>query len=128
MYGLRMKMSGHHLHMPNRHAMAVRMSHMVHSQLFWPLVAVAFLLGAVIGLIIIGALIIIAIAAPHIATHDPILSMSGIPGETGRLPGKVPCIPIFGCEEATHIMGLDLNGRDLFSRVIFGTRTSLFVT
>ena len=54
MYGLRMKMSGHHLHTPSRHAMAVRMSHMVHSQLFWPLVAVAILLGAVIGLIILG--------------------------------------------------------------------------
>ena len=83
--------------------------------------------SAIIGLIIIGLLIFIAVAAPLIATHDPILSMIGIPGETGRLPAKGPCIPAFGCEDAMHIMGLDLNARDLFSRVIYGTRTSLFV-
>ena len=83
--------------------------------------------SAVIGLIIITVLLLIAVAAPLIATHDPILSMIGVPGETGRLPGKVPCLPLFGCGDAIHLMGLDLNGRDLFSRVIYGTRTSLFV-
>ncbi len=83
--------------------------------------------SAVIGLIIITVLLLIAVAAPLLATHDPILSMIGLPGETGRLPGKVPCLPLFGCEEAIHLMGLDLNGRDLFSRVIYGTRSSLFV-
>jgi len=83
--------------------------------------------SAVIGLIIITVLLLIAVAAPLIATHDPILSMIGVPGETGRLPGKVPCLPLFGCEDAIHLMGLDLNGRDLFSRVIYGTRSSLFV-
>jgi ABC-type dipeptide/oligopeptide/nickel transport system permease subunit len=83
--------------------------------------------SAIIGLIIIGLLIITAVGAPLIATHDPILSMIGQPGETGRLPAKTPCIRILGCEDAQHIMGLDLNARDLFSRVIFGARTSLFV-
>ncbi len=83
--------------------------------------------SAIIGLIIIGALIMIAIAAPLIATHDPILSMIGQPGETGRLQSKPPCIPLFGCQDTLHIMGLDLNARDLFSRVIFGARTSLSV-
>ena len=83
--------------------------------------------SALIGLIVIGGLLVIAVAAPLIATHDPILSMIGVPGETGRLPGKAPCFPLFGCADATHLMGLDLNGRDLFSRVIYGTRTSLFV-
>lgn len=83
--------------------------------------------SALVGLFIIGALLLIAIFAPIVATHDPILSMIGQPGETGRLPSKPPCIPIFGCEDAPHIMGLDLNGRDIFSRVVFGTRTSLYV-
>ncbi len=83
--------------------------------------------SAIIGIIIISGLLLTALTAPLIATHDPIVSMIGQPGETGRLPGKVPCVPLFGCEEASHLMGLDLNARDLFSRVIFGTRTSLFV-
>lgn len=83
--------------------------------------------SGVLGILIIAALILIAIFAPQIATHDPILSMIGVPGETGRLPGKPPCIPLFGCEETLHIMGLDLNARDLYSRVIYGSRTSLSV-
>lgn len=83
--------------------------------------------SAIIGIVIIFGLLFIAVAAPLIATHDPIQSMIGQPGETGKLTGKPPCIPIQGCEEPQHLMGLDLNGRDLFSRVIYGTRTSLFV-
>jgi peptide/nickel transport system permease protein len=83
--------------------------------------------SAIIGIFIIGTLIMIAIAAPLIATHDPILSMIGQAGETGRLPGKAPCIHLLGCEDVQHLMGLDLNARDLFSRIIFGTRISLLV-
>lgn len=83
--------------------------------------------SAILGMIVIGLLVFTAIAAPLIATHDPIKTMIGVPGETGRLPSKKPCIPAFGCEGTLHILGLDLNARDLFSRVIFGTRTSLSV-
>lgn len=83
--------------------------------------------SALLGSAVIGALVIIAIFAPVFATHDPIQTMIGVPGETGRLPSKPPCIPILGCEEPQHILGLDLNARDLYSRVIYGTRTSLSV-
>ncbi len=83
--------------------------------------------SAVAGMIVIGSLLLIALAAPVFATHDPILSMIGQPGETGRLQAKLPCIPLLGCEDAPHYMGLDLNARDLYSRVIYGTRTSLSV-
>ena len=83
--------------------------------------------SAVLGMLIIGALVIIAIAAPVFATHDPIKTMIGVPGEVGRLPSKPPCIPILGCEDPQHILGLDLNARDLYSRVIYGARTSLSV-
>ena len=83
--------------------------------------------SAILGMGIIGLLLLTALAAPIIATHDPIKTMIGVAGETGRLPSKPPCIPLFGCEEPIHILGLDLNARDLFSRVIFGTRTSLSV-
>ncbi len=83
--------------------------------------------SALLGMGIIGALVFIAIFAPLFATHDPILTMIGVPGETGRLPSKPPCIPILGCEDPQHILGLDLNARDLYSRIIYGTRTSLSV-
>ncbi len=83
--------------------------------------------SAVLGMSIIGLLLITAVAAPIFATHDPIKTMIGVPGETGRLPSKPPCIPMFGCEDPMHILGLDLNARDLYSRVIYGTRTSLSV-
>ncbi len=47
----------------------------------------------------------------------------------GRLPGRTPCIHLLGCsiEEPEHLMGLDLNGRDMFSRVLYGARYSLMV-
>ncbi len=83
--------------------------------------------SAILGMSIIGLLALTAIAAPIFATHDPIKTMIGVPGETGRLPSKPPCIPMFGCEDPMHILGLDLNARDLYSRVIYGTRTSLSV-
>ena len=83
--------------------------------------------SAILGMSVIGTLIFVALAAPLIATHDPIQPMIGVPGETGRLPSKPPCIPLFGCEDPLHILGLDLNARDLFSRVVFGSRASLSV-
>jgi ABC-type dipeptide/oligopeptide/nickel transport system permease subunit len=83
--------------------------------------------SAVIGLTMIGFLIIVTIFAPVFATHDPLMSMIGVPGEVPPLPRKPSCIPAFGCEEPLHILGLDLNARDVYSRIIYGTRTSLFV-
>ncbi len=85
--------------------------------------------SAVIGLVIIAALILCAIFAPVIANYDPLLPMIGQPGHTGRLPAQPPCIHLLGCsvELPQHYLGLDLNARDLFSRVIFGSRVSLVV-
>jgi peptide/nickel transport system permease protein len=83
--------------------------------------------SAVMGLSIIILLILVAVFADVIATHDPLLSMIGIPGEVPPIPRKPPCIPLFGCEEPLHYLGLDLNGRDIFSRIVHGARTSLFV-
>jgi peptide/nickel transport system permease protein len=83
--------------------------------------------SAVVGMVIIALLLLTAVFANVIATHDPLLSMIGIPGEIPPVPRKAPCIPLFGCEEPMHLMGLDLNGRDVFSRIVFGARVSLFV-
>lgn len=82
--------------------------------------------AGVIGLIIIGALILIALFAPVIAPHDPTVDFLDEEGSTRRDP---PCVHIFGCDEdkPQHILGLDGNGRDLFSRIVYGTRVSLSV-
>ncbi|MCC6614445.1 MAG: ABC transporter permease [Anaerolineae bacterium] len=85
--------------------------------------------SAVLGLIIIGLLLLIALLAPAIAPYDPIQSMIGQPGHSGQLPRKPPCIHLLGCsvEEPEHLMGLDLNARDVFSRILFGAWNSLRV-
>jgi ABC-type dipeptide/oligopeptide/nickel transport system permease subunit len=85
--------------------------------------------SAVLGLIILLSLLLIALLAPLIANYDPLQSMIGQPGHSGQLPGKAPCIHALGCDitEPEHYFGLDLNARDLFSRIVYGARISLFV-
>lgn len=89
--------------------------------------------SAMIGFWIIVIMVIMAVFAPVIATHDPLEPMIGIEefyredGSVAPAPRQPPCIPAFGCENPPHIMGLDLNGRDMFSRIVYGARTSLFV-
>ncbi|TAK13790.1 MAG: ABC transporter permease [Anaerolineae bacterium] len=82
--------------------------------------------NAIIGATILAFLILVAIFAPALAPYDPTLSLLDIEPVTIR---QEPCIHLFGCPEdqAQHIMGLDGNARDQFSRVIFGTRISLFI-
>ncbi len=85
--------------------------------------------SAVVGIGIILFMVFIAVAAPVISPYSPIQSMIGQPGHTGQLPRKPPCIHLLGCpaEEPEHLMGLDLNARDMFSRVLWGAQTSLVV-
>ncbi len=80
----------------------------------------------VVGLVIVGVLIIVAAFAPLIAPHDPTQDFLSEEGSTRRDP---PCVHVFGCdpEKPQHILGLDGNGRDLFSRVVYGTRVSLSI-
>jgi ABC-type dipeptide/oligopeptide/nickel transport system permease subunit len=82
--------------------------------------------SAVAGMTILFILILVAIFAPLIAPYDPIQVLIGV--EDVKKRGE-PCIHLLGCpkEEPQHIMGLDGNVRDEFSRVIFGTRASLTV-
>jgi ABC-type dipeptide/oligopeptide/nickel transport system permease subunit len=75
------------------------------------------------GMIILALLVLIAIFAPLIAPYDPTQLLKT---ETRRDP---PCIHLFGCpeEKAQHLFGIDGNSRDLFSRVLYGSRLSLQV-
>jgi peptide/nickel transport system permease protein len=67
---------------------------------------------AMLGLGIVIVLILIAIFAPLISTHDPI---SRIKEDSSLPPNKA------------HFFGTDLLGRDIFSRVIYGSRISIQV-
>ncbi|MEA3310006.1 MAG: ABC transporter permease [Chloroflexota bacterium] len=82
--------------------------------------------SAIIGLGILGILILTAILAPLIAPYDPEGVLIGIEDIKKR---SAPCIHLWGCpaDQPQHILGVDGNVRDEFSRVIYGTRYSLFI-
>ncbi|HEY3678769.1 MAG TPA: ABC transporter permease [Bradyrhizobium sp.] len=66
--------------------------------------------GAVVGMIVIATFIVLALFAPLIAPYDPIAT-------SWSLVRKPP--------SALHWFGTDDLGRDVLSRVIYGTRASL---
>ncbi len=74
--------------------------------------------GAVIGLYVFLATIAIAILAPVLAPHDPILQNRG-----------ALLVPPFWMEggSLTYPLGTDAVGRDILSRLIYGARFSLFI-
>jgi peptide/nickel transport system permease protein len=80
--------------------------------------------SGMIGLGIVVALILMALFAPLIAPYPP---NEVLIGKEDVGPRDPPCVHILGCDESIpqHIMGLDGNVRDEFSRVIFGSRVSL---
>ncbi len=83
--------------------------------------------SAVVGMVILGFLILVAIFANVIAPYDPIEVLIGV--EDGVKKRSAPCVHILGCPEdqPQHIMGIDGNVRDQFSRVIYGSRISLMI-
>jgi peptide/nickel transport system permease protein len=81
---------------------------------------------AMVGLFILGVLTFTAIFAPVIAPYDPLQQLIGIEDVTRRDP---PCIHALGCpaDQPQHLMGLDGNVRDMFSRMVYGARYSLLI-
>jgi ABC-type dipeptide/oligopeptide/nickel transport system permease subunit len=77
--------------------------------------------SAQVGMTILGLMILIAIFAPLIAPYDPTAIIL-----TAKRR-EAPCIHLLGCpaDQPQHIFGIDGNSRDLFSRVLFGSRLSL---
>lgn len=65
----------------------------------------------ILGFLLIAAALLVAIFAPFIAPHDPLAS--GVDMLTGPTQD--------------HWLGTDEIGRDVFSRLIFGARTSLAI-
>ena len=62
------------------------------------------------GALVLAAAIVAALAAPVLAPHDPLRQDLG---NTLARPGR------------THLLGTDNVGRDVLSRVVWGTRVSL---
>jgi ABC-type dipeptide/oligopeptide/nickel transport system permease subunit len=86
--------------------------------------------SAVVGMIVLGILILIALTAQWIAPYDPIKSMLDVKGYPVKpVKRSAPCIHALGCpaDKPQHIMGLDGNNRDEFSRLLYGTRLSLMI-
>jgi peptide/nickel transport system permease protein len=79
-----------------------------------------------IGAAVLGVLVLVAVAAPWLGTVDPTLfdaaSRDLVPGRTGTI------VTLDG-ETLEHrfLFGSDSYGRDIYSRVLYGTRVSLFV-
>lgn len=82
--------------------------------------------SAIIGGTILILLVLVAIFAPLIAPYDPTEVLIGKEDIRKRAD---PCIHLLGCpeDEPQHILGVDGNVRDVFSRIIYGTRVSLFI-
>jgi peptide/nickel transport system permease protein len=82
--------------------------------------------SAVVGMVILGILILIALTAQWIAPYDPLQVLLGVESVKAR---QAPCIHALGCpsDQPQHIMGVDGNVRDQFSRMLYGTRLSLMV-
>lgn len=80
--------------------------------------------SAIVGAVMLFFLIVTAIFAPLIATHDPEMVLLGIENVKRRSP---PCIHLLGCppDQPQHLMGVDGNVRDFFSRMVYGSRLSL---
>jgi peptide/nickel transport system permease protein len=72
--------------------------------------------GALIGFALIGLFVFVAVFAPLIAPEDP------RSGDLNRLAGS--CCP---GPSADHWFGVDQQGRDEFSRIVYGARYSLLI-
>lgn len=82
--------------------------------------------SAIAGMVILALLTFVAIFAPVLAPYDPNQVLIGIENVKKRQP---PCIHLLGCpaEQPQHIMGIDGNVRDFFSRVLYGARVSMVI-
>jgi peptide/nickel transport system permease protein len=70
------------------------------------------------GLGFVGLLIVVALAAPLIAPQDPTRQ---------ALRGRLGAPTLHGVDGRAHLLGTDHLGRDVLSRVIYGSQVSLMV-
>ena len=72
---------------------------------------------ALAGIVVVAVTVLVALLAPWLAPYDPAEQFfDGLTIEGSPLPPS-----------ARFLLGTDLLGRDLLSRLIFGARTSLLI-
>ena len=74
--------------------------------------------ATLLGVVIVGAAMLVAIFAPYLTTHDPFAQDLNL-----RL---IPPVWMDG-SQAAHLLGTDQIGRDYLSRLIYGTRISMLI-
>jgi peptide/nickel transport system permease protein len=72
---------------------------------------------AIIGMVLVSLFVIAAVFAPLIAPDGPLDQNLGLLG-----PGGIPPGP-----SVHHLLGVDLLGRDVFTRILYGARYSLMI-
>src|SRR5581483_1459018 len=74
-----------------------------------------------VGIVLLALIVLIAIFAEVLAPYDPTQPLRDVK------PRTAPCIHLFGCpaDQPEHLMGIDGNSRDVYSRVLYGARLSL---
>ncbi len=72
--------------------------------------------GAIVGAAIVALFAIAALGAPWIAPHDPANDIFTVGGILQPQPPN-----------DDHLLGLDIQGRDVFSRIVYGARYTLMI-
>jgi peptide/nickel transport system permease protein len=75
-------------------------------------------LATLLGVVIVGTALLVAIFAPYLTPHDPFAQDLNL-----RL---IPPVWMDGSQPA-HLLGTDQIGRDYLSRLIYGTRISMLI-
>ena len=67
--------------------------------------------GAILGMTFVVIIVLLAVFGPFFAPYSPVATIG--------IPGQAPT--------TAHILGLDFEGRDVLSRLLYGGRTTLFL-
>jgi peptide/nickel transport system permease protein len=79
--------------------------------------------AAMTGAVLVGLLVVVALFAPLLAPHDPVEQFrDGLTPDGQPVPGT-----LFTGNGSKFLLGTDANGRDLLSRILYGSQVSLTV-
>ena len=80
--------------------------------------------SAIVGLVILGTLLFIAIFAPLIATHDPLAVLLDVP-EEGAAKRDKPCIHLLGCPGIGDTLVNAAAGSDITAAILNSTNSMM---